>query len=104
MISLFLSGLSGGASAVIAILLHQTLPPYGVIAGLILTYLTLWWCGRNFGARKYKFAAAIGWFIVMSRAATFGTGQELLVQGDSVGSSILLLGMLTLFIGVARRV
>lgn len=96
--------LAGAASAVIAILIHQTLPPYGVIAGLILTYLTLWWVGRNFGYRKYKFAAALGWFLVMTRAATFGTGQELLIQGDGVGTSILLLGILTLFLGVAKRI
>lgn len=102
--SFLLAGLSGAASAVIAILIHQTLPPYGVIAGLILTYLTLWWVGRNFGYRKYKFVAALGWFLVMTRAATFGTGQELLIQGDGVGTSILLLGILALFVGVAKRI
>ena len=98
-----LSVLSGAASAAIAILIHQTLPPYGVITGLILTYATIWWTGRRFGSRRYKWGAALGWFLVMSRAATFGAGQELLVQGDGVGTSLLLLGILTLFIAVARR-
>jgi hypothetical protein len=103
-VSLIFALLSGAASAVVAILIHQTLPPYGVIAGLVFTYLVLWWIGRFFGSRKYKFFAALGWFLVMARAATFGAGQELLIQGDGAGTSILLLGLLVLFIGVARRI
>jgi hypothetical protein len=94
----------GGATALVSILIHQTLPPFGVIAALIFTYLVIWLVGRNFGGRRYKVAAAFGWLAIMLRAATFGVGQELLVQADVVGSTLLLLGTLLLFAAVAARI
>jgi hypothetical protein len=98
-----LAFLIGAASAVVAILIHQTLPPYGVIAGLIFTYISIWLVGRKFAARKYKVYAAIGWIFVALRSATFGAGQELLVQGDGVGTSILLLGVFVVVVAIAAR-
>jgi hypothetical protein len=96
--------LIGAASAVVAILIHQTLPPFGVIAGLIFTYLAIWWVGREFATRKYKVFAVIGWFVAMVRAATFGAGQELLVQGDGVGTATLLLGIFVVIAAIAARI
>ena len=100
----FLAFIIGAASAVVAILIHQTLPPFGVIAGLIFTYTAIWLVGRKFAARKYKVYAAIGWTFAMLRAATFGAGQELLVQGDGVGTSILLIGIFVAFAAIAARI
>lgn len=93
----------GAAAAVPAILLHQTLPPLGIIVGLLFSYLAIWLVGRSFGARFFKFIAAIGWIAVIFRASTYGTGQELLVQGDGVGSTLLLVGTLVVLIAVAAR-
>jgi len=98
-----LSLIFGAATALIAILLHQSLPPFGVIASLLFTYLAIWLVGRTFGSRRYKWWAAIAWIIVLFRAATFGAGQELLVQGDGVGSTLLLLGTLIALAAVAAR-
>ena len=98
-----LSLISGAATAVIAILLHQSIPPFGVIASLLFTYLAIWLVGRIFGSRRYKWWAAFAWIIVLFRGATFGTGQELLVQGDGVGSTLLLLGTLIALSAVAAR-
>jgi hypothetical protein len=100
----FLAFIIGAATAVFAILIHQTLPPFGVIAGLIFTYTAIWLVGRKFAARKYKVYAAIGWTFAMLRAATFGAGQELLVQGDGVGTSILLVGVFVAFAAIASRI
>lgn len=94
----------GAASAVVAILIHQTLPPIGVLTGLMFTYISIWLVGRKFAARKYKVYAAIGWTFAMLRAATFGSGQELLVQGDGVGTSILLIGVFVAFAAIAARI
>ena len=85
--NLILSALYGTGAGVIAILLHQTLPPLGVIAGIVLTYLVIWLMGRRFGARRYKVFALLGWVAIIIRAASFGSGQELLVQADSVGTA-----------------
>ncbi len=98
-----LSLVCGAATALIAILLHQSLPPFGVIAALLFTYLAIWLVGRTFGGRRYKWWAALAWIIVLFRAATFGAGQELLVQGDGVGSTLLLLGTLIALAAVAAR-
>ena len=93
----------GAAAGVVAILLHQSLPPFGVIASLLITYLSIWSIGRRYGRRLYKWGAALGWFAIAIRASTFGEGQELLVQGDGVGSTLLLLGTLTALAAVASR-
>ena len=87
----------------VAILLHQSLPPYGVIAALLLTFLSIWIVGRRSGKRSLKWAASIGWMAIMIRASSFGTGQELLVQGDGVGSTLLLLGTVIALLAVAAR-
>ena len=102
--SWFIALVYGGATAVVAILLHQTLPPYGVVCSLILSYLSIWSIGRRYGRRGYKFLAAVGWITVLLRGSLFGEGQELLVQGDAVGSTLLLLGTLTVLAAVAARV
>jgi hypothetical protein len=95
--------LTGVVTGGVAILLHQSLPPYGVIASVLLTFLAIWLIGRRSGKRLYKWAAAIGWIAIVLRASIFGTGQELLVQGDGVGSSLLLLGTISALIAIAAR-
>lgn len=91
----FLAFIFGAITCAAAVLLHQTLPPLGLIAGLTGTALSMWWIGRKFGAKRYKKYAALGWVLVIYQAATFGTGHELLVQGDNSGTSLLLLGFAT---------
>ena len=93
----------GAGAAAIAILLHQSIPPVGVIASLLFTYAAIWSIGRRFGSRRYKWWAAFAWIAVLLRAATFGAGQELLVQGDGVGSTLLLIGTLVALAAVAAR-
>ena len=93
----------GVVTAVISVLLHQSLPPLGIALGIIATYIGIWSLGRRYGVRKYKLFASLIWLVVVTRAGTFGTGQELLVQGDGAGSGLLLLGAATLFIATAAR-
>jgi hypothetical protein len=100
---LFLALTYGAAAGVVAILLHQSIPPLGVIASLLITYISIWSIGRRYGKRLYKWGAAIGWCAIVIRASTFGAGQELLVQGDAVGSTLLLLGTLVALAAVAAR-
>lgn len=99
----FIAFIYGAAAGVIAILLHQTLPPFGVIASLLVTFISIWMIGRRFGKRSLKWAATLGWVAVLIRASSFGAGQELLVQGDGVGSTLLLVGTITALVAVAAR-
>jgi len=94
----------GAFAAVVAVLLHQSLPPIGVVTSMLFTYCAIWYVGRKYGSRKYKWAASIAWILVIFRASTFGAGQELLVQGDGVGSALLLVGTLVALSAVAARV
>lgn len=90
-----LACLAGGFTAAAAVLLHQTLPPLGLIVGLTGTSLSIWWIGRHFGAKRYKRYAVFGWLLVIYQAGTFGTGHELLIQNDGVGSTLLFLGFIS---------
>jgi hypothetical protein len=100
---LLISFFIGAATAALAILLHQSVPPFGVIASLLLSYSAIWAIGRSFQSRALKWVGAVGWTLLILRGATFGTGQELLVQGDGVGSTLLLLGTLTVLFAIAAR-
>lgn len=93
----------GVSSAIAAILLHQSLPPLGLILGLTLSYFSIWYVGRNTGKRMYKAVAVFIWIAVIARAGSFGVGQELLIQGDSVGAALLVLGLLSVTAAAARR-
>jgi hypothetical protein len=99
-----ISLLAGAVAAVTSILLHQTLPPVGVIAGLIFTYITIWLVGRHFASRRLKWLAGAAWIVVIFRGALFGSGDELLVQADGVGSSLLLIGTLVVLAAIAARI
>ncbi|CAN2214033.1 hypothetical protein MCEMRE254_01063 [Candidatus Nanopelagicaceae bacterium] len=100
----FLSSLLFGALvAISATLIHQTLPPLGVAVGIIATYIGIWYMGRRYGKRRYKFYALIAWLIVISKAGSFGAGNELLIQGDNPGSALLMIGFLVGLVAVLPR-
>lgn len=88
----------GAATALGATLIHQTIPPLGVVLGIFTTHVMIWWVGRYCGKRRYRFYALGAWLFVIARAGSFGAGQELLIQGDNAGSALLTLGF---FAGVA---
>lgn len=94
----------GGATAIWATLIHQTLPPLGLIIGLVATYLAIWWIGSYFGGRRYRIFCLAAWIVVIGRAGTFGEGQELLIQGDNVGTALLFLGFITGFAAIFRKI
>ena len=95
--------LFGALIAVSATLIHQTLPPLGVITGIIATYLGIWYLGRKYGKRRFKFYALIAWLVVIARAGSFGAGNELLIQGDNSGSALLMIGFLAGLVAVFPR-
>lgn len=102
--SVILAAIYGAATALISVLIHQSIPPFGVITALIFSYSAIWFVGRRLGGRKYKVAAVIGWLVVIMKAATFGAGQELMVQGDGVGASLLFLGTFAVLAALAARI
>jgi len=95
--------LFGALIAISATLIHQTLPPFGVAVGIIATYVGIWYIGRRYGKRRYKFYALAAWLAVISKAGSFGAGNELLIQGDNSGSALLMIGFLIGLIAVLPR-
>ena len=93
----------GAVVAISATLIHQTLPPLGVALGIIATYVGIWYIGRRYGKRRYKFYALAAWLIVISKAGSFGAGNELLIQGDNAGSALLMVGFLVGLVAVLPR-
>lgn len=93
----------GVASAISATLIHQSLPPFGVIFAIIFSYLGIWWLGRLYGKRGYKLAALLSWLLVIAKAGSFGVGNELLIQGDNQGSALLIVGFFAGVVALIRR-
>ena len=99
LIALFF-GISSGLAAT---LLHQSVPPLGLILGLTLSYFSIWYVGRYTGKRIYKILAVCAWVLIALRAGTVGVGQELLIQGDSLGAALMVLGLMVVALAAFRR-
>ena len=72
--------------------------------GIFTTYVMVWWVGRYAGKRRYRIYALAAWFAVVVRAGSFGTGQELLIQGDNAGSALFTLGFLAGIAALFRKI
>lgn len=96
--------LIGGGAAIGSILLHQTLPPFGVSFAIVASVAAIWWVGRYTGGKRFKFLAFATWTALIFRAGTFGVGQELLIQGDSSGSALIFIGFFATLAAVFTRV
>ncbi|CAB4532965.1 unannotated protein [freshwater metagenome] len=96
-----LSLIVGGVTAVAATFLHKFAPPFGIAISIIGTFTSIWVIGRIFAGRRFKIIAAIGWIAIFFRAASFGVGKELLVQGDNLGNAFFLISFAALAIAIA---
>ena len=94
----------GAFIAIAATLIHQSIPPFGVAIAIISTFTAIWWIGRRYGKKRFKFLALFAWLVVIIRAGTFGAGQELLIQGDNAGSALLFIGFLAGLFAAFKRV
>ena len=43
------------------------------------------------------------WVVIALRAGTFGVGRELLIQGDSLGAALMILGLIVVALAAYRR-
>jgi hypothetical protein len=91
----------GVATGVAAIFLHLYLPPFGIALSIIGTFLAIWSLGRRYGKRFYKVIGGLGWIVIFLKGASFGVGREILIQGNSLGNTFLLLSFIALLAAVA---
>jgi hypothetical protein len=80
---------AGAAAGVAAVFLHLFLPPFGIALAVIGTFTAIWAVGRSYGKRRYKALATLAWIFIFTRGASFGNGNEIFIQGDSLGNYFL---------------
>ena len=93
----FFFGAALGASS---IFIHSYYPPIGLMLSLIATGLGIWATGRMWGKRSYKFIASIAWSLVVLRAGFPGLNDEYLIQGDTIGVSLINFGFIAIVVAI----
>ena len=89
------AGLGAGS-----VFLHSSLVPFGLIFVLLATLVGIWSLGRLWGGRTLKILAAAAWTFVVLRAGFPGINDEYLIEGSSVGISLINLGFLALVMAI----
>ncbi len=92
-----LFGLALGASSVF---IYSFYPPIGLVLSIAATSLGIWAAGRLWGKRIYRFIAAAAWGLVVLRAGFPGVNEEYLIQGDSIGISLINFGFIAVVIAI----
>ena len=92
-----LLGLALGASSVF---IYSFYPPVGLILSVAATCIGIWAAGRLWGKRIYRFIAAAAWGFVILRAGFPGVNEEYLIQGDSIGVSLINFGFIAVVIAI----
>jgi len=82
------------------VFLPASLVPFGLIFDLIATMDGIWSIGRKRGGRTLKVLAAAAWTFVVLRAGFPGINQEYLIEGTSIGISLINIGFLALVVAV----
>jgi len=83
-----------------ATMLHNLYTPYGFIASLILTFLGIRVIGQTLFKVSYQIITALAWLLVVLKAGTPGTGDELLIYGNTYGNLFLVGGLFALLLGL----
>jgi hypothetical protein len=84
-----------------SIFLHLVLPPFGFIFAIISSIVGIWAIGRTWGKRYLKVIAGCAWVIIVMRGGTPGLSNEILIQGDALGSALINIGFIAIFVAVA---
>ena len=83
---------AGSILAVIGIFLHNAISPVGLLIALASAAIGISYVGQILQFRKYKFAAALSWLIVVLLAGSSGSGNEVLIIGNANGDIFLVGG------------
>ena len=86
-----------------ATMLHNIYNPYGFLASLLLTFLSIKAVGQTFFYVRYQLFAAISWLAVVVRAGSLGAGNELLIYGNTYGNLFLIGGFIVLILGLILK-
>ena len=85
-----------------AIMLHNVYPPFGFIASIVLTFMGMNIVSKTFFYLRYQVLASAAWLAVVLFAGNPGSGNEVLVYGNTYGNIFLITGFITLVISLLR--
>ena len=100
---IFQSIIFGAFIGFCATMLHNIYNPYGFIASLLLTYLSIKAIGQTFFYTRYQLFAAISWLLVVVKAGSLGAGNEILIYGNTYGNLFLVGGFIVLILGLITK-
>ena len=85
-----------------AIMLHNIYPPFGFIGSIVLTFMGMNIASKTFFYLRYQVLASAAWLAVVLFAGNPGSGNEVLVYGNTYGNIFLIVGFITLIISLVR--
>lgn len=94
------AAICGAALGAGAVLLHSSLPPFGLLLTLAATGAGVWSIGRKWGGRSLRIIAGLAWVAVVLRAGIPGASDEYLIEGSAVGVLLMNGGFLVLLLAV----
>lgn len=90
----------GAALGASSVFIYSLYPPVGLLLSITASGLGIWAIGRMWGRRSYKFLAAAMWGIIVLRAGFPGVNEEYLIQGNSIGVSLINFGFIAVVIAI----
>ena len=85
-----------------AIMLHNVYPPFGFIGSILLTFIGMNIASKTFFYLRYQVLASAAWLSVVLLAGNPGSGDEILIYGNTYGNIFLITGFITLIISLVR--
>jgi uncharacterized membrane protein YeaQ/YmgE (transglycosylase-associated protein family) len=79
-----------------AIMFHNVYPPFGFIASIVLTFMGMNIVSKTFFYLRYQVLASAAWLAVVLFAGNPGSGNEVLVYGNTYGNLFLVGGFIAL--------
>ncbi len=98
----FFSAIFGAIVGIAGVFLHNAYRPIGFLVSAIALTLGSYPVKQMFLSKISFLFFAAGWLFVVIRGATVGNGDELLVEGNSYGTSLLLGGFIWLLWSLIR--
>ena len=89
------AGLGAGS-----VFIHASLVPFGLIFVLLATVAGVWSIGRMWGGKTLRVVASIAWTVVVLRAGFPGINDEYLIEGTSIGISLINVGFMDLDLAI----
>lgn len=85
-----------------AIMLHNIYSPFGFIGSILLTFIGMNIVSKTLFYLRYQVLASASWLAIVLFAGNPGSGNEVLVYGNTYGNIFLITGFITLVISLLR--